>query len=193
MATQEERREATKRSLLAASSAGFRSKGFAGVGVDGISHAAGATSGAFYAHLGSKRKAFFMALELGLDEVIEAVPQFQAENGDAWVQAFVDYYLGAAHRRDLACGCAMTSLSPEVVRADEATRALYEEKMGQVVALIAQGLDGGDLKALKDRAWSFLSVLIGGLTVCRGLESEELVESVSEAVAKAAVAVAAGG
>ena len=51
-------------------------------------------------------------MEFGLDEVIEAVPQFQRQSGPAWVQAFADYYLGQAHRDDLAGGCAMTTPMP---------------------------------------------------------------------------------
>lgn len=189
MATQEERREATRRNLLKAASEGFRSKGFAGVGVDGISQSAGATSGAFYAHLGSKQAAFAAALELGLDEVIEAVPRFQAENGEEWVQAFVSYYLGAAHRGDLACGCAMTTLSPEVARGEPETKRIYESKMQQIVDLIAEGLNGGSVVSRRERAWSLIATLVGGLTVCRALATENEVEAVSAAIAKTAKAV----
>lgn len=190
MAKQEERREATKRNLLAASSAAFRSRGFAGVGVDGISQAAGATSGAFYAHLGSKQRAFKLALESGLDEVIEAVPKFQSDHGIQWVDAFVRYYLGSAHREDLACGCAMTTLSPEVVREDLEIKEIYESKMHQIVDLIAEGLDGGNVSSRRARAWSLIATLVGGLTLCRALATEKEADAVSLTIAKAANAVA---
>ena len=77
---------------------------------------AGVTSGAFYAHLGSKDGAFEAALAVVLDEVIAAIPEFQQQHGEHWVVAFSVYYLGPVHRENLACGCAMTTLSPEVVR-----------------------------------------------------------------------------
>ena len=98
------KKEQTRERMLDAASQSFRAHGYAGVGVDSIAKAAGVTSGAFYAHLGSKDGAFRAALERGLDEVIVAIPQFQNEHGSKWVEAFADYYLGKAHRDDLACG-----------------------------------------------------------------------------------------
>ena len=64
----------TRRKIIDAAGRGFRKHGYAGIGVDGLAKSAGVTSGAFYAHLGSKNGAFEVALEAGLDEVIEGVP-----------------------------------------------------------------------------------------------------------------------
>jgi len=122
------KKELTRARILDAASRSFRSSGYAGTGVDGIAKSAGVTSGAFYAHFGSKDGAFEAALAVGMDEVIESIPDFQNEFGPNWVSAFADYYLGEAHRNDLACGCAMTTLSPEVVRADPAVHKAYEAK-----------------------------------------------------------------
>ena len=51
MATLNKKQETRKR-IINAASRGFRSNGYAGIGVDGIAKEAGVTSGAFYAHLG---------------------------------------------------------------------------------------------------------------------------------------------
>lgn len=193
MATQEERRAATRRSLLKAASEGFRANGFAGIGVDGISKEAGATSGAFYAHLGSKQAAFEEALEMGLDEVLEAIPRFQEEYGDGWVREFVRYYLGAAHRGDLACCCAMTSLSPEVARSDASVKQRYSEKMRRIISAIADGVEGGELSEREESAWSFVALLVGGVTLCRALGSGSAVDGVADGIARAAEAVLLGG
>ncbi|MEQ8287100.1 TetR/AcrR family transcriptional regulator [Thalassospira sp.] len=186
MVKNQTRKEETRRNILDAASRGFRANGFAGVGVDGIAKAANATSGAFYAHFGSKDGAFRAALDLGLDEVIDGVPRFQRDYGDGWTDAFIDYYLGRAHRDDVACGCAMTSLSPEIARADDETRALYDRKMQTIASLIAKGLSQFPKDQQLAKAWAFLGILIGGLTMARAMQHDDAVDGVSNAIKTAA-------
>jgi len=192
MSRQQLRKTETQKALVAAASSAFRSEGYAGVGVDAIAKAAGATSGAFYAHLGSKDGAFRAALEIGLDEVIATIPEYRQRFGHEWVNAFARYYLGTAHRRDRACGCAMTAMSPDVARAGPQTRALYDEKMRQIAELIADGLAVGSLTERRNRAWIFLSILIGALTTARAMADETLAETVTAAALPAAIAAAVG-
>jgi AcrR family transcriptional regulator len=184
------KKQQTKARILDAASQSFRANGYAGIGVDGIAKAAGVTSGAFYAHFGSKDGAFQAAVTAGLDEVIQAIPEFRKSHGEKWVQAFADYYLGKQHRRDLAKGCAMTSLSPEVVRAAPELHALYEEKMSHITRLIAEGLQGGDDQQRVERAWAMLGVLIGGLTVSRAVQSGELAEQIANSIKTIAIGAA---
>lgn len=181
----------TRRKMLAAASRRFRRHGYSGIGVDGLAKAAGVTSGAFYSHFGSKGAAFEEALGVGLDEVIDGVPWFQREHGADWVGAFAGYYLGLAHRRDLDCGCAMAALTPDVIRGDEAVHQAYEAKMVVIAGLVAEGLAGGSEKDRLARAWAMLSVLIGGVSVARGMNSPGAANEVAASV-KAAAALVAG-
>lgn len=189
MVKNQTRKEETRRNILDAASRGFREFGFAGVGVDGIAKSANATSGAFYAHFGSKDGAFRAALDLGLDEVIDGIPRFQRDFGDGWTDAFIDYYLGQAHRDDLACGCAMTSLSPEMKRADDETRALYDRKMQTIATLVANGLPQFPADQRLAKAWSFLGILIGGLTIARALHDDAAIEAVASAIKSTAASI----
>ncbi|WP_419905477.1 TetR/AcrR family transcriptional regulator [Kiloniella sp.] len=181
------KREQTHQRMLAAAGRSFRSHGYAGIGVDGIAKEAGVTSGAFYAHFGSKDGAFTSAVIGGLDEVIEGVPIFQSTHGNGWVQAFADYYLGKPHRDDQACGCAMTSLTPEVVRSNDDLKLTYEKKMVKIVALMAEGLAGTSEENRIARAWSMLAVLIGGLSITRAMVNVDTAEQISEAVKVVAI------
>ena len=174
MAKQADRKQKTQASLLEAASRTFRAKGFHGVGIDEISKRAKATSGAFYAHLGSKKKAFIEVLKLGLQEVVDAVPIFQQEHGEHWVEAFAEYYLGEDHRNDMECGCAMTALSPDVLRADEDVKEVYEAFLSEIVSKMAEGLKGHNRD---QRAWSMIHTLIGALIVSRSLSSEEAIQN----------------
>jgi hypothetical protein len=103
------------------------------------------------------------------------------------VRAFVDYYLGKSHRDDLPCGCAMATLSPEVVRFGPRARAIYEEKMGAVADLMALGLAGGSHEDRRARAWALLGTLVGGLTIVRAVKSAKAADEIAEGIKAAAV------
>ena len=180
----------TRQKIIAAASRGFRSHGYAGIGVDGLAKAAGVTSGAFYSHFGSKDAAFDVALDVGLDEVIEAIPNFQKEHGADWVEAFAEYYLGKRHRRDLECGCAMATLTPEVVRSNSKVHAAFEKKMTQIADLVSHGLAGDSDEERRAKAWAILSVLIGGINVARAMKGAKVADEVANATITAATAVA---
>ncbi|MFT6461962.1 MAG: AcrR family transcriptional regulator [Maricaulis maris] len=190
MSKKQEQKEATRRRMLDAAGRTFREHGFDGIGVDGIAKQAEATSGAFYAHFGSKSGAFDAALDAGLDEVIERLPEFRATHGVGWVQAFADYYLGRAHRDDRACGCAMTALSPDVVRAGPETRARYEANMQRIADIISDGLAGDQVEDRQARAWAMLSALIGGLTLARAVADQKTADNIAGSAHAAALAAA---
>lgn len=185
--TKVNKKQETRKRIINAASKGFRSNGYAGIGVDGIAKEAGVTSGAFYAHLGSKDGAFEAALSVGLDEVIVAIPEFQLQHGKQWIKAFADYYLGQAHRNNLSCGCAMTTLSPEVVRTKPELHTIYEEKMIEIVELIAQGLDGDSHEECLSKAWAVLGILIGGLTMARAVASIKTADKIATSITNTAI------
>jgi AcrR family transcriptional regulator len=184
------KKQETRKRIINAASQGFRRNGYAGIGVDTIAKEAGVTSGAFYAHLGSKDGAFEAALSVGLDEVITAIPEFQLQHGKQWIVAFSDYYLGQAHRDDLSSGCAMTTLSPEVVRTKPEFHAIYEKKMVAIVELMAKGLDGASRKERLSRAWAVLGTLIGGLTMVRAVASIKTADLIAISIKKSAINIA---
>jgi len=165
-------KEQTRQKIHEAASRGFRKHGYAGIGVDGLAKAAGVTSGAFYSHFGSKNAAFEIALAAGLDEVIEA---------------FTQYYLGKPHRNNLECGCAMATLTSEVVRFDAKVHTVYEKKMMTIADRVADGLAGNSDDERRARAWAMLSVLIGGLNVVRAMKNPKVAEEIAETIKTAAI------
>lgn len=180
-------KEETRRKVLDSASKSFRKHGYAGIGVDYLAKSAGVTSGAIYSHFGSKEGAFDEVLAEGLEEVITNLPQFQQQYGADWVKEFAHYYMTEAHRQDLECGCAMASLTPEVVRFGDEVHGAYERKMQVIVDIAARGLAGAVEQERRARAWSMLSVLIGGITVSRAMRSRQAAREVAAAIAEAAV------
>ena len=180
--------ERTRAKLVESAGKNFRRAGYAGVGVDSIAGEAGVTSGAFYAHLKSKDEAFRSALFAGLEDVLTALPKYREDFGADWPQAFADYYLGEAHRRDIEDGCAMAGLSPDVVRAAPELQQDYSALMQKIADEVVKGIPGERPEREKQqKAWSFLTSLIGALIVARAAGSDSVAAQIAEASKSAAV------
>jgi AcrR family transcriptional regulator len=174
-------RETAKR-VLDAAGREFRSHGFGGVGVDGLAKAAGVTSGAFYGHFRSKSAAFHAAVVAGVEHLRLAIEQFRVSYGERWFETFAATYLSDDHRRNAAEGCALPSLSAEVARADEATRADFETELKRAAAEMAAGLPGGPGR---EAAWPALAQLAGAVLLSRAVRDEALAKEIAGEVLKA--------
>ena len=159
----------------------FRLHGFGRIGVEGLSRAADVTTGAFYNHLGSKAAAFAQVVRSGVERLRAGVEHFRRVHGARWLPAFADYYLGADHRRDVAGGCALPSLSAEVAHADADTRAAYQAELLRVAELIAGGSTD---PAGREAAWRLLA-LLAGVMLSRAVVDPAIAEEIAGAVRKA--------
>lgn len=176
-AHQRETRERLQRGVSRA----FRSQGYAGIGVDALAGEAGATSGAFYANFESKQGAFMFAVDFGMDELLQGVRRFKAEHGVAWFERFVGWYLSPQHRKDIACGCALATLTPDVTRAEKAVKETFEKYFAQIVDEVADGLQGGSLEDRRGRARSVLALLAGSVTISRAVADPQAAEQIAAA------------
>ena len=167
----------------------FRSEGFHGIGVDGISKAAGVTSGAFYKHFGSKANAFREVLSEGLGILRDGIERNRAEKGDKWLEPFIKWYFSRPEETDAAAGnllpmqggCALPTLSPEVARTDEETQAIYEQELLEIVKALKAGLPK-ETPMKKQAAWSILATMIGGVALARAVQDEALAEEIAKSM-----------
>ena len=84
----------------------------------------------------------------------------------------------------------MTTLSPEVVRTKPEFHAIYEEKMIEIVELMAKKMDGVSHEECVSKSWAVLGILIGGLTMVRAVHSNETADRVATAIKNSAINVA---
>jgi len=179
------KKQATHQRILEAAHSGFRKHGYEGAGVDGLAKEANVTSGAFYAHFGSKAGAFREAIHKGLGQVKEAVNNLQDQCGDNWLDQFSEFYLGEKRCDDLANSCAMQSLTPEVARSDDQTRAIFQADMLDVVETFSKGLPEGGDKENSEQSWATISMLIGGVTLARAVKDPALADEIANSVQRA--------
>ena len=104
-------KEEAKAKILGAVGRGFRRLGFGGIGVDGLAKEAGVTSGAFYGHFPSKAEAFKAAAVAGLVELREFVEGLRAEDDDAWLETFADFYMSVRRTCEMGESCALQSMT----------------------------------------------------------------------------------
>lgn len=172
--------EETRRRLLTAAARGFRTNGYGGLGVDAVAKDAGVTSGAFYAHFGSKADAFRLTLRAGLGDLNDGIATWRGQ-GPGWLRRFATWYLKPQRRADLATSCALPTLSLEAARADDATRAEYAAQLREIAATLA----GEPNAQAQERALAVLALLSGGLMMAHAVGDAKLGGRIARAVADA--------
>ncbi|PPD15859.1 MAG: TetR family transcriptional regulator [Methylobacterium sp.] len=179
-------KEETRQRIVEGAGRGFRAHGYGGIGVDGLAREAAVTSGAFYANFKSKAAAFREVVATGLDELRDGILMMRGRFGTHWREKFVDFYLGERRTCDLAESCALQSLTNEVARADPDIRAIYEEKLRAIIDSTADGLAGDTVRSRRDESIALLALLIGGVSLARGVNDEALGNEIAKAVREAA-------
>jgi TetR/AcrR family transcriptional repressor of nem operon len=185
-------KEEARTRILGAAGRGFRRLGYGGIGIDGLAKEAGLTSGAFYGHFPSKSEAFKAAALAGLVELREGIEHLRVVEGDAWLEKFAEFYMSVRRTCDLGQSCALQSLTPEVARADQDTKAAYEAEMLKVVEAVAEGLRPGTLQERRETAWAILALLSGGVTLARSAEAAAVGTQIAGAVKSAVLGMAGG-
>lgn len=176
-----QQKEQTRQRMLQAAAEGFRSQGY-GIGVDGLAKRAGVTSGAFYVHFGSKAGAFQEAVAYGMDDLLNGVRYFQQEHGAAWWPEFVRFYLGVKRTCDLAQSCTLQTLTPELARADDAARQIFEARLNAVAEAVASGPVSPAKPTTVHDALVALASLIGAVTLSRAVADETMAALIAEGV-----------
>jgi hypothetical protein len=128
----------------------------------------------------------------GLEELRQGVAALKASEPKGWLATFVGFYLGYKRTCDLGESCALPTLSPDVMRADDNTRAAYTKELRRLVEEVAAGLPGQGNPAphatsREDQAIVLLAMLSGGVTLARAVSDPELSERIAHLVAQAAL------
>jgi TetR/AcrR family transcriptional regulator, transcriptional repressor for nem operon len=162
----------------------FRECGFEGAGVAEIMEAAGLTHGAFYAHFPSKGALEAEAVEHAFAQSDRRIYALTAQVSDK-KQAFLDNYLGAAHRDHPGSGCAIAALGPEIAR-DSAARKPFTVCVKHIIEEMAGRFRWKRKSAARRNAIHLLSAAVGALVLARAVDdprlSDEILESVRDSL-----------
>lgn len=194
------KKEQTHQKILKSMHKTFRQHGYNGAGVNGLASEAGVTSGAFYAHFGSKSGAFKEVITEGVSQFDQGLKHYQAQYGESWLQEFVAFYLGEKRRTDLNDSCALQSLTPEVVRSDDETKALFQQELLKAAhTMSAKTMSdkavsdktmsaqeetdlANETQQIDAKTWATLAMIIGGATLARAVKDSDLADEIAKSV-----------
>jgi len=165
--------------IVAIASRRMRERGLVGVSVAEIMAEAGLTHGGFYAHFSSRDELVREALAFAFAESERRGKKAAEKAGGDPFTAWVESYLSPAHRDDVARGCALAALTPEVSRSDSETRAVLTEDLKRRLGARGRKSEAAMLAAL--------STAVGALMLARAVDDEELSRAILDA-AKGALA-----
>jgi len=153
---------------------------------------AGLTAGGFYAHFASKEELFAEAFLQMLNGSRTLAGEQQAAPGLAQVCAMANRYLSPAHRRLVERGCPMPPLLAELPRQKEATRRAFQIAIEAVADNMQPHFDaaesaagksasakggatrgGRDTSRALDDPLALLALLVGGISLARGVADAE--------------------
>lgn len=158
--------EKTKAAIVAAAGRLFRRDGYDGTGVDAVAAEAGMTSGAVYSQFGSKRGVLLAVLRAGLEAVRRQVGRAADPRG---LEAVLAGYFSPEHRDRPADGCLLPCLSADAARAGPEAQALFAELLPGAAEDLETLLASGGSVSARDRAWTTLAMMAGGVMLARAL------------------------
>ena len=182
-------KEATRKKILEAASRLFREKGYDGIGVDAIMNEAGLTAGGFYSHFASKEALFAESIGDAYDSRNQSLQASLKSKGETdYLQNLIYGYLSRTHRDMAAEGCIFPTLTTDVIRGSNETRAGYEKRLQKFISTIETHLPESKAPE-RERAIAILVQLIGGVMLARAVNDEQLSSEILKACRQAAIKV----
>jgi AcrR family transcriptional regulator len=176
-------KDETHKRIVEIASTKFREKGVDSVGIAALMAEAGLTHGGFYAHFDSK--------EALVQEAMNAAFDASRVKYGAGLETLIRAYLRPAHRDNPGQGCVVATLTPEIARHPEPTRAAYTERLETFLAKIAALLpEHLPPQTRQQTAIGILGSMIGTLQMSRAVTNPELSENILKSGINAALSLA---
>jgi TetR/AcrR family transcriptional repressor of nem operon len=169
-----EHKERTRRRILAEARRLFRRDGYDGVSLDAVMAAAGLTRGGFYKHFPSKAGLFAEATAREGDFVTRLKAR-EGRSRRALARGALEVvagYLHPDHRERVGRGCDLASLSVDVARGSRRARRNHTVNLRALIAELERGLDAAEPP--DPRALATVALCVGGLTLARAVDDEDL-------------------
>lgn len=157
-------KEATRQLIVERAASLFQRKG-AGASIPALMKAVQLTHGGFYRHFVSKDHLFDEALQWRARDVARRLGGFGRRQ--AALTAIIDAYLGEAHCDDLAQGCPLAALGPDISRLRSRRRDAGSRAMAAYCKSLAPYVPGATTSQRAERAAVILSSMAGSLMLAR--------------------------
>jgi TetR/AcrR family transcriptional regulator, transcriptional repressor for nem operon len=149
----------TRDRIVHSAAAEFRRNGYAATGIDRVMAGAGLTAGGFYAHFPSKDDLLAEVFDVSAREALRERAT-RPDGAPGSVEVFIDRYLSAEHREELAGGCPFAALGAEAAHVDKARSAAGQSLAEAIVMLTGRNDSAAAPEAI-------LALCVGGLVLAR--------------------------
>lgn len=160
----------TRKQILTEAAAAIRTKGPERMAVAEVMSKLGLTHGGFYAHFASKDDLIAQAITAMFDQgsahFLRLTEGLEPKSG---LQAYIDWYLSAAHRDAPGGGCPLAAISGDLPRLAAAARLRYSEGAERLAAGIATMLKTMNNRNADQLALSAVSEMAGAMTLARAV------------------------
>jgi TetR/AcrR family transcriptional regulator, transcriptional repressor for nem operon len=176
-----EHKAATRKKLVEGALDRFRQAGIESTSIDTVMKGLGLTVGGFYRHFDSKSDLLLEAVGKGVEQsiaFIRAVPV--PTDGRSWFEAVAERYLSSPHRVNIARGCALAALGPEIARADPGIREACQAGLRRLQEAAREHVGENAAEEL-NRFWALIALSMGGLILSRMVADCTTAEEILEA------------
>lgn len=170
-----EHKEQIRQKLLTDGGGYAKKHGFADSGVDALAAAAGVTIGSLYKHFNDKSEYFAALVATELDRTAQMFSQIDPDSIDAALKS-LGAYLSLHHVLHPETGCPLPTLTPEVARADDSVRAVFEAGVLKSKAIVERSTKSSN------KAWTILAQNVGAVMLARAMLEETVKLELLEAV-----------
>lgn len=171
-------KDAAREKLVRASGSHAKKHGFGETGVASLAASAGVTTGALYKHFDGKADLFTAVVAAELERTAQMVEALDTAGESGAARALAGY-LSLQHVEHPEQGCPLPSLTPEVGRADEATKEAFQAGLLRIHEVLQR------VTACPEDAWAYLAQNVGGVMLARALADEKVQRELLTALRRA--------
>jgi AcrR family transcriptional regulator len=143
-----------------------------------LAASAGVTTGALYKHFDGKADLFAALITAELERTAQMYDAIDPSDHASSARSLAGY-LSLQHVRHPEQGCPLPSLTPEIARADEATKAAFQAGLLEIHAKLQH------LTATSDDAWTLMAQNVGAVMLARAVPEEKLQREILAALRQA--------
>jgi len=135
---------------------------------------AGLTHGGFYAHFASKGNLLDEAVEYADDQTLKSLSKMlESLPAEQRLSAIIDAYLSPGHAEQLANGCPVAALAPELARSKKTRQSLGHAVKRRLEWMRGLFQDSGRRNPPQEDLYGTVACMLGGLILARSAESKD--------------------
>ena len=171
-------KDVSRQRLIELGGSHAKKHGFNESGMAALAASAGVTTGALYKHFNGKADLFAALITAELERTAQMYDAVDPSDHDGAAKS-LGGYLSLQHVRHPEQGCPLPALTPEIARADDATKTVFQAGLLEIHASLQR------LTATSADAWTLMAQNVGAVMLARAIPDEKLQREVLSALRQA--------